>query len=177
MFDGCGESITYELTNFNKGWLLKILILILYMCYSYIFKSNKAKLVSLLLILFFYKIYSWLYKCFNKFVVNYDYNVYINKDCLHLLQYTGKIFLFADLAPGARAWNLAFDLLLLQLMLSHGFFIPCIHLSQDGSDYFIIFICFLYCGRHRENYKKKIRCDTFVLWCSAYCKALVTQIS
>lgn len=100
MFDGCGESITYELTNFNKGWLLKILILILYMCYSYIFKSNKAKLVSLLLILFFYQIYSWLYKCFNKFVVNYDYNVYIDKDCLPLLQYTGKNIFFAGLAPG-----------------------------------------------------------------------------
>lgn len=33
---------------------------------------------------------------------------------------------------------------LLQLMLSHGLFIPCIHISQYGSDYFIIFICFLY---------------------------------
>lgn len=55
MLDGCGESITYELTNFNKGWLLNILILILCMYYSYIFKSNKAKLVSLLLIPFFIK--------------------------------------------------------------------------------------------------------------------------
>jgi hypothetical protein len=27
--DGCGESTTYELTNFSKGWLLKILILII----------------------------------------------------------------------------------------------------------------------------------------------------
>ena len=26
----------------------------------------------------------WLYKCFNKFVVNYDFNVYINKNCLSL---------------------------------------------------------------------------------------------
>lgn len=34
IFDGCGESITYELTNFSKGWLLDILILVVDISYS-----------------------------------------------------------------------------------------------------------------------------------------------
>ncbi len=43
MFDGWGESITYEFASFNKGWLLKILIFILFKFIIYLY-SNKINI-------------------------------------------------------------------------------------------------------------------------------------
>ncbi len=62
MFDGWGESITYEFASFNKGWLLKILIFILFKFIIYLY-SNKINILlkRLLLIYFNSYIYNILY--------------------------------------------------------------------------------------------------------------------
>jgi len=59
MLEGWGESTKYEFTNFNKGWLLKILIFIIYILYIFYLQYSLfiIKLKSIYLIKYYINIF------------------------------------------------------------------------------------------------------------------------